>query len=49
MAAAGNEAIPAKAFPAKGKDHRAINSKLGLPDDKPTQALFELVNGVLKK
>jgi arylformamidase len=41
--------VPAKAYPAEGKTHDTINSKLGLPDDKPTQALFEFLGGILKK
>jgi hypothetical protein len=32
-----------------GKNHTTINADLGLPDDRPTQALFEFVGGVLKK
>jgi len=39
----------AKAYPAEGKTHTTINSELGLPDDKPTQVLFEFLNVVLKK
>jgi len=41
--------VSAKAFPAAGSEHDKLNNGLGLPDDKPTQALFEFVNGVLKK
>ncbi|MCH8923348.1 MAG: alpha/beta hydrolase [Planctomycetes bacterium] len=41
--------IAAKTFPAEGKDHRTINSELGLPDDEPTKAVFEFVNRALKK
>ena len=41
--------ISAKAYPAEGKTHDTINADLGLPDDKPTQALFEFLDGVLKK
>jgi arylformamidase len=41
--------VSAKAYPAEGKTHDTINSKLGLPDDKPTQALFEFLSKVLKK
>jgi hypothetical protein len=33
----------------QGKTYDTINADLGLPDDKPTKALFELVGGVLKK
>jgi acetyl esterase/lipase len=41
--------VSAKAYPAEGKNHTTINADLGLPDDKPTQALFEFLGGVLKK
>ncbi len=41
--------VSAKAYPAEGKTHDTINADLGLPDDKPTRALFEFVDGVLKK
>lgn len=41
--------IAAKVVAAEGKNHGTINSDLGLPDDKPTQALFEFLDGVLKK
>lgn len=41
--------VSAKAFPALDKNHTTINSELGLPDDKPTKALFEFLEGVLKQ
>ncbi len=41
--------VSAKAYPAEGKNHTTINADLGLPDDKPTQALFEFLGGVLNK
>jgi arylformamidase len=41
--------VSAKAYPAEGKNHTTINADLGLPDDKPTRALFEFLGGVLKK
>jgi hypothetical protein len=41
--------VSAKAYAAKGKDHGSINNDLGLPDDRPTKALFEFVDGALKK
>jgi acetyl esterase/lipase len=41
--------VSAKAYPAEGKNHTTINADLGLPDDKPTQALFEFLGVVLKK
>jgi acetyl esterase/lipase len=41
--------VSATAYPAQGKTHETINSQLGLPDDKPTQALFGFLGKVLKK
>lgn len=41
--------VSAKAVPAEGKSHTTINADLGLPDDQPTRALFEFLDGVLKK
>ena len=41
--------VSAKAYPAEGKNHVTLNDDLGPPDDKPTQALFEFLNSVLKK
>jgi acetyl esterase/lipase len=41
--------VSAKVVPAEGKTHGTINSDLGLPDDKPTQELWEFLDGVLKK
>jgi arylformamidase len=41
--------VSAKTFPAEGSEHDKLNNGLGLPDDKPTQALFEFVDGLLKK
>jgi arylformamidase len=41
--------VSAKTFPAEEKTHDTINSDLGKTDDKPTQALFEFLDGVLKK
>jgi acetyl esterase/lipase len=35
--------VTAKLVAAEGKTHGTINSDLGLPDDKPTQALWEFV------
>ena len=40
--------VSAKAYPAKGKDHKSINADLGLPDDEPTKVLFEFVDGALR-
>jgi arylformamidase len=41
--------VSAKTFPAQGSEHDKLNNGLGLPNDQPTQALFEFVDGVLKK
>jgi arylformamidase len=41
--------VAAKAYPAEGKTHGTINADLGVRDDKPTQALFDFLSGVLKK
>jgi arylformamidase len=41
--------ISAKAYAAEGKDHGTINSELGQPDDKPTKALYDFLDSVLKK
>ena len=41
--------IPAKRFAAKETNHSKLNENLGLPDDPPTQALFEFVSEVLKR
>jgi len=41
--------VSAKVVAGEGKTHGTINSELGLPDDGPTQALFEFLDGVLKK
>ncbi len=40
--------IAASVVPAAGKTHGTINTELGLPDDKSTQALFEFVSRQLK-
>ncbi|WP_020472644.1 alpha/beta hydrolase [Zavarzinella formosa] len=39
---------PASAYPAEGKNHGTINSELGMADDKPTKALFEFADKLLK-
>ena len=39
----------AKTHAAAGKDHVTLNDDLGTPDDKPTRALFDFLNGVVKK
>lgn len=41
--------VSARAYPAEGKNHGTINADLGVPGDKPTQALFEFLNAALKK
>ena len=41
--------VSAKIVPAEGKTHGTINSDLGLPDDKPTRAVWEFLDGALKK
>jgi arylformamidase len=41
--------VLAKIYPAKSKNHTTINDDLGLPDDKPTQALFDFLGKILKK
>ena len=40
--------VSAKAYPAEGKNHNSINNDLGVPDDQPSKALFEFLNGLLK-
>jgi arylformamidase len=41
--------VSAKAYPAEGKNHGTINADLGVPDDKPSQALFGFLEGILRK
>jgi acetyl esterase/lipase len=41
--------LPAKAYPAQGKNHGTINSDLGKPGDEPSKELFEFVEGQLAK
>jgi acetyl esterase/lipase len=41
--------VTAKAFPGEGKTHETINTDLGLPDDKPTKAVFEFLEKATKK
>jgi len=40
--------VQAKVVPGEGKNHGTINRDLGLPDDEPTKAVFEFLDGVLK-
>lgn len=41
--------VSAKVVAAEGKNHGTINSDLGRSDDKPSQELFQFLDGVLKK
>jgi acetyl esterase/lipase len=41
--------IPAKTYAAEGKNHTTLNDDLGTPDDKATKALFEFLDGILRK
>lgn len=41
--------IPASTHAAEGKNHTTLNDDLGTPDDKPTRALLDFLDGVLKK
>lgn len=41
--------VSAQVVAAEGKTHGTINSDLGLPDDEPTQALWEFLDGVMKR
>lgn len=43
-----NAGVSATVVPAEGKTHGTINSELGLPDDKPTKALFGFLDRQLK-
>jgi arylformamidase len=41
--------VPVKIVPGAGKNHTTLDAGLGLPGDKPTEALFEFLSGVLGK
>jgi len=41
--------VPAKAYPAEGKNHTTINNDLGVAGDRPTQEMFDFLAVVLKK
>lgn len=41
--------IPAKTYAAEGKNHTTLNDDLGTVGDKPSMALFEFLDAVLKK
>ena len=43
------EDTPASTYAAEGKNHTTLNDDLGTPDDQPTKALFEFLDGVLKR
>lgn len=49
VAALEGAGVPAKAYPAAGKTHVSLDADLGLPDDKPTRAVFEFLDGLGKK
>ena len=40
--------VPAKVVPGEGKNHGTINRDLGLPNDEPTKAVFQFLDGLLK-
>jgi len=41
--------VPATVVAAEGKNHGTINADLGKADDKPTIAVFEFLDGIVKK
>lgn len=41
--------ISAKAHPAAGKNHTTINAELGEAGDKPTEELYQFLDGALKR
>jgi hypothetical protein len=41
--------VPVRTHGAAGKDHSTLNSDLGLPDDKPTQEVFEFLSQVSRR
>ncbi len=41
--------VPVTVYPAEGRTHVSLDAELGPPDDRPTQAVWEFVDGVLKK
>lgn len=41
--------VSAKTYPAEGTDHVKLNADMGPPDDKPTQAFWAFVDGILKR
>jgi acetyl esterase/lipase len=43
-----NAGVQAKVVPGEGKTHGTINRDLGLPNDEPTQAVFEFLDELLE-
>ena len=41
--------VQVKTHGATGKDHSTVNNDLGLPDDKPTQEMFEFLSQVSRR
>ena len=41
--------VPVQVLAAEGKTHNTLNSDLGLPDDASTKAVFDFLEGILKK
>jgi arylformamidase len=41
--------VTVQVVPAEGKTHNTLNEDLGRRDDKPTKAVFEFVDGILRK
>jgi acetyl esterase/lipase len=41
--------VPVQVVAAEGKTHNTLDSDLGLPEDKPTKAVFDFVDTILKK
>lgn len=41
--------IPAEVVAAEGTNHGTINANLGLPDDRPTEAMWAFLAGTVKK
>jgi acetyl esterase/lipase len=41
--------VPARAYPAEGKNHTTINADLGLAGDRPTEEMFGFLARVLKR
>jgi acetyl esterase/lipase len=41
-------AVSTTIYPAEGKNHTTLNDDLGVPDDKPSEALFNYLGAILK-